>query len=52
MEREAGHEHVGLIVDFDNPRAEKLYASLGFVRMEATKFLGHDMWHMQVSCKQ
>lgn len=48
----AGHERVGLIVDFDNPRAQKLYTSLGFVRMEATTFLGHDMWHMQVSCKQ
>lgn len=43
----AGHERVGLIVDFDNPRAEALYSSLGFVRVNATTFLGHNMWHMQ-----
>ena len=43
----AGHKRVGLIVDFENPRAETLYKSLGFERVNATKFLGHDMWHMQ-----
>ena len=43
----AGHERVGLIVDFANPRAEALYNSLGFERVNATTFLGHDMWHMQ-----
>ena len=43
----AGHERVGLIVDFANPRAEALYNSLGFERVNAMKFLGHDMWHMQ-----
>ncbi|MBQ2126809.1 MAG: GNAT family N-acetyltransferase [Bacteroidaceae bacterium] len=43
----AGHDRVGLIVDFENPRAEALYKSLGFERMNATTFLGHDMWHMQ-----
>ena len=43
----AGHERVGLIVDFANPRAEALYNSLGFERVNATKFLGCDMWHMQ-----
>lgn len=43
----AGHERVGLIVDFENPRAETLYKSHGFERVNATKFLGHDMWHMQ-----
>jgi ribosomal protein S18 acetylase RimI-like enzyme len=43
----AGFERVGLIVDFANTRAEKLYASLGFVRVNPTKFLGIDMWHMQ-----
>ena len=47
----AGHERVGLIVDFDNPRAEKLYSSLGFVRVNPTTFLGHDMWHMQLKVK-
>lgn len=43
----AGHKRVGLIVDFENPRAEALYKSLGFERVNATKFLGHDMWHLQ-----
>ena len=43
----AGHERVGLIVDFDNPRAEALYSLLGFERVNATTFLGHKMWHMQ-----
>ena len=46
-----GFERVGLIVDFDNPRAEKLYSSLGFVRVNPTTFLGHDMWHMQLKVK-
>lgn len=43
----AGHERVGLIVDFDNPRAEALYSSLGFERVNPTTFLGYNMWHMQ-----
>ena len=48
----AGHERVGLIVDFENPRAEALYNSLGFERVNAMKFLGHDMWHMQAKKPQ
>ncbi len=48
----AGHKRVGLIVDFENPRAEALYKSLGFERVNATKFLGHDMWHMQTKKPQ
>lgn len=47
-----GHERVGLIVDFENPRAEALYKSLGFERVNATTFLGHDMWHMQAKKQQ
>lgn len=42
-----GHQRVGLIVDFDNPRAEKLYASLRFRRVGEKMFLGHRMWHLQ-----
>lgn len=42
-----GHARVGLIVDFDNPDAERLYASLGFQRVGEKLFLGHWMWHMQ-----
>lgn len=42
-----GYERVGLIVDFDNPQAEKLYTSLGFERVGTKIFLGHQMWHLQ-----
>ena len=45
----AGHSRVGLIVDFDNPRAESLYTSLGFTRVGTKTFLGHKMWHMQAT---
>ncbi|MBR5844689.1 MAG: GNAT family N-acetyltransferase [Rikenellaceae bacterium] len=44
----AGHERVGLLVDFDNPRAEQLYTSLGFSRVGEKMSLGHRMWHLQV----
>lgn len=47
----AGFERVGLLVDFENPRAEALYRSLGFERVNTTTFLGHDMWHLQACCK-
>ncbi len=46
----AGHNRVGLIVDFDNLRAEALYTSLGFTRIKTKIFFGHKMWHMQ-ACK-
>lgn len=42
-----GHRRVGLLVDCDNPAAERLYASIGFKRINPTTFLGHQMWHMQ-----
>ena len=42
-----GHERVGLIVDFANPDAERLYTSLGFERVGTKRFLGHQMWHLQ-----
>lgn len=42
-----GYERVGLLVDFENPRAEALYNSLGFLRVNTTTFLGHKMWHLQ-----
>ena len=41
-----GHNRVGLIVDFDNPNAERLYTSLGFQRIKTRNFLGHQMWHL------
>ena len=42
-----GHERVGLIVDFDNPQAQRLYTSLGFERVGTRMFFGHRMWHLQ-----
>lgn len=41
-----GHEHVALIVDQDNPEAERLYARLGFRRVGVRMFFGHVMSHM------
>lgn len=46
-----GHERVGLLVDMDNPRAEVLYQSIGFERINPTTFLGHKMWHLQIMKK-
>ena len=42
-----GHERVGLIVDNDNPKAEKLYTFLGFKRISTRLFFGHKMRHLQ-----
>ena len=42
-----GHKNVGLLVDIENTNAEKLYHSLGFVRVNQKSFLGHKMWHLQ-----
>lgn len=41
------HSCVGLLVDYENPKAEKLYQSLGFERINTNLFLGHRMWHLQ-----
>ena len=42
-----GYACVGLIVDCDNAKAEKLYASLGFIRIGTRDFFGRQMWHLQ-----
>ena len=45
----ASKEHgknLGLLVDFENPDAERLYKSVGFERMNVKDFLGHKMWHL------
>ena len=42
-----GHKRVGLIVDFDNPQAERLYTLLGFERVGTRLFFQHRMWHLQ-----
>lgn len=42
-----GHTNIGLLVDFQNSNAEKLYTSIGFVRKNIVQFFGHEMWHLQ-----
>lgn len=42
-----GRERVGLIVDYANPNADRLYSSLGFERVGTKLFFGHRMWHLQ-----
>ena len=44
-----GHEKAGLLVDKENPNAERLYLSLGFQRIETRKLFGHQMWHLQAT---
>ena len=47
-----GYDTIGLLVDKENPRAEALYSSLGFERINPTTFLGHPMWHLQVKAEK
>lgn len=42
----AGHKIAGLIVDVDKPKAEALYARLGFEHHGNKDFFGHQMKHM------
>ena len=42
-----GFKRAGLLVDTENPKAERLYLSLGFERVEARNLFGHRMWHLQ-----
>lgn len=48
LERAAaqGHKVAGLIVDVDKPKAEALYARLGFKHVGFKDFFGHEMKHM------
>ncbi|MDY3100754.1 MAG: GNAT family N-acetyltransferase [Porphyromonas sp.] len=46
--RVMGLPAVGLLVDFDNPKAEKLYLSQGFSPRGEKDFLGHAMHHLQL----
>lgn len=48
----AGHKTVGLSVDPDNPKAEKLYISFGFKFVGEQLFLGHKLKHLQISMPQ
>lgn len=47
-----GHKRVGLIVDYENLNAEKLYKSLGFERVGTRPFFSHQMWHLQRCAKK
>ena len=40
------NKNLGLLVDFENPDAERLYQSVGFERADVKDFLGHKMWHL------
>ena len=40
------NKNLGLLVDFENPDAERLYKSVGFERADVKDFLGHKMWHL------
>lgn len=42
-----GHRCFGLLVDPENPGAERLYRSKGFMQVGETPFFGHMMKHMQ-----
>lgn len=42
-----GAQRVGLIVDIENPAAERLYTSLGFECVGKRDFFGHQMHHLQ-----
>ena len=48
---ERGIRATGLLVDTDNPLAERLYLRLGFERVGVKPFLGHTMYHMQKTTK-
>jgi ribosomal protein S18 acetylase RimI-like enzyme len=41
-------KNLGLLVDFENPDAERLYKSVGFERVNVKDFLGHKMWHLVI----
>ena len=43
---QSGLHSVGLLVDKNNPKAEKLYKSLGFQYIEDSSWAGHPMKHL------
>lgn len=46
-----GFRRVGLLVDIENPAAERLYRSLGFEYADSRTFFGHPMKHLQSSAE-
>lgn len=47
-EAQSAGKPLGLIVDFDNPTARRLYARLGFRSVGRRPFAGKEMEHMQI----
>lgn len=47
--REKGLPKIGLLVDKGNPKAESLYAHLGFMYVNDTVWGGHGMKHLQMN---
>ncbi len=45
--RQLGDDPVGLLVDESNPRAERLYRSIGFEQVGTSTWGGHPMKHMR-----
>lgn len=45
--REMGLPAVGLLVDKGNPKAERLYANMGFEYVNDAMWGGHSMKHLQ-----
>lgn len=41
------HPTIGLLVNTENPKAERLYASLGFTTIKEKDFMGGKYFHMQ-----
>ena len=50
MEEASKSEHrlIGLLVDFENPNAERLYSTIGFRYVGERPFFGHMMKHLQM----
>ena len=44
-----GYKHVDLLVDYDNPLAERIYTSIGFTYVDTRLFLGIPMKHLQLT---
>ncbi|MBP3454633.1 MAG: GNAT family N-acetyltransferase [Alistipes sp.] len=48
MAKSEGADTVALLVDRDNPSAERLYTRVGFRRDGSKRFLGHTMYHLTI----
>ena len=45
--KQLDHKKVGLLVDFENPKAKRLYTRLGFKTIKVKEFIGSKYEHMQ-----